>query len=67
MTDEKSQGKQFSEVFLNLEGVYGSGTATRLSFMSLYVQLSRVERWKRPVTLSKTRERCLYRAQDRAG
>ncbi len=44
MTDQKSQGKQFSEVLLNLKGVHGSGTATRPSFMSLYVQLSRAER-----------------------
>ena len=46
MTDQKSQGKQFSEVLLNLKGVYGSSTATRPSFMSLYVQLSRAERWE---------------------
>jgi hypothetical protein len=45
MTDQKSQGKQFSEVLLNLKGVRGSSTATRPSFMSLYVQLSRAERW----------------------
>ena len=45
MTDQKSQGKQFSEVLLNLKGVHGSGAATRPSFMSLYVQLSRAERW----------------------
>ena len=31
---------------LNLKGVHGRGTATRPSFMSLYVQLSRAERWK---------------------
>jgi ATP-dependent DNA helicase PIF1 len=46
MTDQKSQGKQFSEVLVNLKGVYGSGTATRPSFMSLYVQLSRAENWE---------------------
>jgi ATP-dependent DNA helicase PIF1 len=46
MTDQKSQGKQFSEVLLNLKGVYGSSAATRPSFMSLYVQLSRAERWE---------------------
>jgi hypothetical protein len=46
MTDQKSQGKQFSEVLLNLKGVRGSGTASRPSFMSLYVQLSRAERWE---------------------
>jgi ATP-dependent DNA helicase PIF1 len=49
MTDQKSQGKQFSEVLLNLKGVHcgsGSGTASRPSFMSLYVQLSRAERWQ---------------------
>ncbi|KAL2186840.1 hypothetical protein L209DRAFT_771518 [Thermothelomyces heterothallicus CBS 203.75] len=31
-----SQGKQFSDVLLNLKGVYSSSTATRPSFMSLY-------------------------------
>ncbi|KAM0258932.1 hypothetical protein ACHAQJ_003588 [Trichoderma viride] len=46
MTDQKSQGKQFSKVLLNLKGVHGSSTATRPSFMSLYVQLSRAERWE---------------------
>jgi ATP-dependent DNA helicase PIF1 len=46
MTDQKSQGKQFSEVLVNLKGVHGSGTATRPSFMSLYVQLPRAERWE---------------------
>jgi ATP-dependent DNA helicase PIF1 len=46
MTDQKSQGKQFSDVLLNLKGVRGSGTATRPSFMSLYVQLSRAESWE---------------------
>lgn len=46
MTDQKSQGKQFSQVLLNLKGVHGSSTATRPSFMSLYVQLSRAERWE---------------------
>jgi hypothetical protein len=46
MTDQKSQGKQFSEVLVNLKGVHSSGTATRPSFMSLYVQLSRAERWQ---------------------
>ncbi len=35
MTDQKSQGKQFSDVLVNLKSVYGSGTATRPSFMSL--------------------------------
>jgi ATP-dependent DNA helicase PIF1 len=45
MTDQKSQGKQFSEVLVNLKGVHGSSTATRPSFMSLYVQLSRAETW----------------------
>jgi hypothetical protein len=45
MTDQKSQGKQFSDVLVNLKGVHGSGTATRPSFMSLYVQLSRAEKW----------------------
>jgi hypothetical protein len=44
MTDQKSQGKQFSEVLVNLKGVHSSGTATRPSFISLYVQLSRAER-----------------------
>jgi hypothetical protein len=46
MTDQESQGKQFSDVLLNLRGVHTSGTATRPSFMSLYVQLSRAERWE---------------------
>ncbi|AEO59421.1 hypothetical protein MYCTH_2307709 [Thermothelomyces thermophilus ATCC 42464] len=46
MTDQKSQGKQFSDVLLNLKGVHSSGTATRPSFMSLYVQLSRAESWE---------------------
>jgi hypothetical protein len=45
MTDQKSQGKQFSEVLVNLKGVHSSGTATRPSFMSLYVQLSRARSW----------------------
>ncbi|KAK8120463.1 hypothetical protein PG999_004583 [Apiospora kogelbergensis] len=46
VTDQKSQGKQFSQVLLNLKGVHASsGTTTRPSFMSLYVQLSRAERW----------------------
>jgi hypothetical protein len=45
MTDQKSQGKQFSDVIVNLKGVHSSGTATRPSFMSLYVQLSRAESW----------------------
>jgi hypothetical protein len=45
MTDQKSQGKQFSDVLVNLKGVHSSGTATRPSFMSLYVQLSRAESW----------------------
>ncbi|EAQ86879.1 hypothetical protein CHGG_08132 [Chaetomium globosum CBS 148.51] len=35
MTDQKSQGKQFSDVLVNLKGVHSSGTATRPSFMSL--------------------------------
>ena len=46
MTDQKSQGKQFPEVLLNLKGVHGSSTATKPSFMSLYVQLSRAEKWE---------------------
>ncbi|RXG41776.1 hypothetical protein VDGE_30528 [Verticillium dahliae] len=46
MTDQKSQGKQFPEVLVNLKGGHGSGMMTRLSFMSLYVQLSRAERWE---------------------
>ncbi|EAQ85502.1 predicted protein [Chaetomium globosum CBS 148.51] len=45
MTDQKSQGKQFSNVLINLKGVHSSGTATRPSFMSLYVQLSRAQSW----------------------
>jgi hypothetical protein len=45
MTDQKSQGKQFPEVLVNLKGVHSSGTATRPSFMSLYVQLSRAQSW----------------------
>ena len=43
MTDQKSQGKQFSDVLVNLKSVRGGGTATRPSFMSLYVQLSRAQ------------------------
>jgi hypothetical protein len=46
MTDQKSQGKQFADVLVNLQGVHSSGTVTRPSFMSLYVQLSRAERWE---------------------
>jgi hypothetical protein len=45
MTDQKSQGKQFSSVLVNLKGAHSTGTATRPSFMSLYVQLSRAEKW----------------------
>jgi hypothetical protein len=45
MTDQKSQGKQFSDVLVNHKGVHSSGTATRPSFMSLYVQLSRAKGW----------------------
>jgi ATP-dependent DNA helicase PIF1 len=45
ITDQKSQGKQFSDVLVNLKGVCGGGTATRPSFMSLYVQLSRAQSW----------------------
>ncbi|EAQ87366.1 predicted protein [Chaetomium globosum CBS 148.51] len=45
MTDQKSQGKQFSDVLINLKGVHFGGTATRPSFMSLYVQLSRAQSW----------------------
>ncbi|KAK3386497.1 hypothetical protein B0H63DRAFT_493305 [Podospora didyma] len=36
MTDQKSQGKLFALVLLNLKGVYGSSAATKPSFMSLY-------------------------------
>ena len=46
MTDQKSQGKQFSKVLLNLKGVHGTSTETKPSFMSLYVQLSRAEKWE---------------------
>jgi hypothetical protein len=46
MTDQKSQGKQFSDVLVNLKGVHSSGAATRPSFMSVYVQLSRAESWQ---------------------
>ncbi len=46
MTNQKSQGKQFLDVLVNLKGVRGSGTVTRPSFISLYVQLSRAERWE---------------------
>ncbi|KAK8118347.1 uncharacterized protein PG998_002973 [Apiospora kogelbergensis] len=47
MTDQKSQGKQFGDVLLNLKGAHGgTGGATRPSFMSLYVQLSRATRWE---------------------
>ena len=45
MTDQKSQGKQFSDVLVSLKGARGSGIATKPSFMSLYVQLSRAEKW----------------------
>ena len=45
MTDQKSQGKQFSSVLVNLKSAHSSGTATRPSFMSLYVQRSRAEKW----------------------
>ena len=41
IADQKSQGKQLSEVLLNLKGVRGGGTAIRLSYIRLYVQLSR--------------------------
>ena len=33
MTDQKSQGKQFSDVLVNLKGVHFGGTATRPNFM----------------------------------
>lgn len=46
VTDQKSQRKQFSEVLLNLKGVHGSSSATRPSFIGLYVRLSRAERWQ---------------------
>jgi hypothetical protein len=48
MTDQKSQGKQFFGVLLNLKGIHGSNAAMRQNFMSLYVQLSRAERWEGP-------------------
>ncbi|KAK4129805.1 hypothetical protein N657DRAFT_687061 [Parathielavia appendiculata] len=38
--DQKSrQGKQFSDVLVNLKGIHAGGTATRPIFMGLYVQL----------------------------
>ncbi|KAK8029501.1 hypothetical protein PG993_010792 [Apiospora rasikravindrae] len=47
MTEQKSQGKQFANVLLNLKGAHGcTGGAGRPSFMSLYVQLSRATRWE---------------------
>ncbi|KAK8096383.1 uncharacterized protein PG998_014251 [Apiospora kogelbergensis] len=49
MTDQKSQGKQFANVLLNLKGSKpetGQGEGTRSSFMSLYVQLSQATRWE---------------------
>ncbi|KAH8645343.1 hypothetical protein BX600DRAFT_485118 [Xylariales sp. PMI_506] len=49
MTDQKSQGKQFKNVLLNLKSVFsavGSGSAAAPSFMTLYVQLSRSETWE---------------------
>ncbi|KAK8872334.1 hypothetical protein PGQ11_002848 [Apiospora arundinis] len=47
VTDQKSQGKQFAEVLLNLKGApRGTATAPRPSFTSLYVQLSRATRWE---------------------
>ncbi|KAK4118192.1 hypothetical protein N657DRAFT_716165 [Parathielavia appendiculata] len=46
MTDQKSQGKQFSSVLVNLKGAHAGDTATRPRFMSLYVQLSRAGRWE---------------------
>ena len=47
MTDQKSHGKQFAEVLLNLKGTpRGTATAPRPSFMGLYVQLSRATRWE---------------------
>ena len=44
ITDQKSQGKQFSEVLLNLKGVHNSSAMTKPSFISLYVQLSRAQK-----------------------
>ncbi|KAK3358124.1 hypothetical protein B0T25DRAFT_590134 [Lasiosphaeria hispida] len=35
MIDQKSQGKQFSQVLLNLKGIYGSSVTMKPSFMSL--------------------------------
>ena len=48
VTDQKSQGKQFAEVLLNLKGMPRGNTAAapQPSFMSLYVQLPRATRWK---------------------
>jgi len=45
MQDQKSQGNQFSEVFLNLKGVHRI-IPTRPSFIKSYVQLSRAKRWE---------------------
>lgn len=54
MTDLKNQGKQFSQVLLNLKCVHGSSAATTgPTFMSLYVQLSRAERWEGPYLFRK--------------
>ncbi|KAK8093142.1 uncharacterized protein PG998_014543 [Apiospora kogelbergensis] len=49
MTDQKSQGKQYANVLLNLKGSKpgtGQGEGARPSFMSLYVQLSRATQWE---------------------
>lgn len=45
VTDQKSQGKQFSDVLVNLKGGRGRNALGKPTFMSLYVQLSRAETW----------------------
>jgi len=58
MTGQKSRGKRFPEVLLNVKGVYGK-TATRPGIMSLYVRLSRAE-VGRAVPLPETGTRRFY-------
>jgi len=43
---EWEPGKAVSDVLLNLKGVHSSSTATRPRFISIYMQLSRAERWE---------------------
>jgi ATP-dependent DNA helicase PIF1 len=66
MTDQKSQGKQVSDVLVNLKGVLGGGTATRPSFMSLYVQLSRAQSWDGLHLFREPARSDFHRAEERA-